>query len=106
MNEEIEPILIGDSADIEKDCVENFEYEENDYAIFHLESGYYATQGRCICEEQGLLSEGNIEGEDLECCSCGKTFSIVSGDSTDDSESPSLKVYDISEVDGKLYLNI
>ena len=36
MNEEIEPILIGDSADIEKDCVENFEYEENDYAIFHI----------------------------------------------------------------------
>ena len=106
MNEEIDPILIGDSADIDKDCVENFEYEENDYAIFHLESGYYATQGRCICEEQGLLSEGSIEGEDLECGSCGKTFSIVSGDSTDDSESPSLKVYDISEVDGKLYLNI
>ena len=30
MNEEIEPILIGDSADIDKDCVENFEYEENE----------------------------------------------------------------------------
>ena len=106
MNEEIEPILIGDSADIEKDCVENFEYEENDYAIFHLESGYYATQGRCICEEQGLLSEGSIEGEDLECGSCGKTFSIVSGDPISDDSLIPLKIYDVTEEEGNIYLNL
>ena len=106
MNEEIEPILIGESSDIDKDSVENFEHEEIDYAIFHLESGFYATQGHCNCEEQAFLSEGNIEGEELECGSCGKTFSIVSGYSIDDSESSPLKIYDITEEDGKLYLNI
>ena len=36
MIEEIEPILIGELKDIDKDSVENFEYEEIDYAIYHL----------------------------------------------------------------------
>ena len=54
MIEEIEPILIGELEDIEKESVENFEHEEIDYAIFHLESGFYATQGHCNCEEQAF----------------------------------------------------
>ena len=104
MIEEIEPILIGELEDIEKDSVENFEHEEIDYAIYHLASGFFATQGHCNCEEQAFLSEGNIEGEELECASCGKTFSIVSGDPISDFESGPLKIYDVIEEDGKLYL--
>ena len=66
MIEENEPILIGELKDIDKDSVENFEHEEIDYAIYHLESGFFATQGHCKCEEQGFLSEGTIDGEELE----------------------------------------
>ena len=106
MIEENEPILIGEQEDIDKDCVENFEHEEIDYAIYHLESGFFATQGHCNCEEQAFLSEGSIEGEELECASCGKTFSIVSGDPISDPEAEPLKIYDVAEEDGKLYLNL
>ena len=106
MIEENEPILIGEQEDIDKDCVENFEHEEIDYAIYHLESGFFATQGHCNCEEQALLSDGTIEGEELECASCGKTFSIVSGDPISDIEAGSLKIYDVTEENGKLYLNL
>ena len=104
MIEENEPILIGDLEDVDKDSVENFEHEEIDYAIYHLENGFFATQGHCNCEEQAFLSEGTIEGEELECASCGKTFSIVSGDSVSDLEADPLKIYDVTEEDGKLYL--
>ena len=69
MIEEIEPILIGELEDIEKDSVENFEHEEIDYAIYHLKIGFFATQGHCDCEEQAFFSEGTIEGEELECAS-------------------------------------
>ena len=106
MIEEIEPILIGELKDIDKDSVENFEYEEIDYAIYHLESGFYATQGHCHCGEQALLSEGTIEGEELECASCGNAYSIVSGDSISDPELPALKIYDVSEEEGSIYLNL
>ena len=106
MIEEIDHILIGELGDIDKDSVKNFEHEEIDYAIYHLESGFFATQGHCYCEEQALLSEGTIEGEDLECASCGKTFSIVSGDPISDLEAEPLKIYDVTEEDSKLYLNL
>ena len=99
MNEELEPILIGEVDDIEVGTVENFEHEEINYAIYRLESGFYATQGNCPCVERSLLSE-------VECPSCGNTFSIVSGDSTEDLDQMPLKIFDITEVDGSLYLNL
>ena len=106
MNIEVEPIHIGEIEDIDKGSVENFEHEEIDYAIFHLESGFFATQGHCNCEDQAFLSEASIEGEQLECASCGNTYSIVSGDSISDDELLSLKIYDVSEEDGSIYLNL
>ena len=105
MNEENEPILIGESGDLDKDSVENFEHDEINYAIYHLESGFFATQGHCYCEEQALLSEGTIEDEEIECASCGQTFSIVSGDPVNDPEAKQLRIYDVTEEDGSLFLN-
>ena len=106
MNKEREPILIGESQDIDKESVENFEHEEIDYAIYHLQSGFFATQGHCNCEEQAFLCEGTIEGEEIECASCGRSFSIVSGDAISDLEADSLRIYDVTEEDGRLYLNL
>ncbi len=102
----MEPIHIGEVEDIDKVCVENFEHEEIDYAIFHLESGFFATQGHCNCEEQAFLSEASIESEELECAGCGNTYSIVSGDPINDDELQSLRIYDVSEEDGSIYLNL
>ena len=47
-----------------------------------------------------------MEGEELECPSCGNTFSIVSGDPISDLEQDTLRVYDVTEEDGNLYLNL
>ncbi len=106
MNTEIEPIYIGQEDDIDIGSVENFEYEEIDYAIFRLESGFFATQGHCQCEDQTFLSESNVEGEELECPSCGNKYSIVSGDSLGDLELPSLRIFDIYDEDGEIYLSL
>ena len=106
MNMEIEPVHIGQQDDIDIGSVENFEHEEIDYAIFRLETGFFALQGHCYCEDQAFLSESNGEGEELECASCGSTFSIVSGDPISDLELPSLKMYDIIEEEGEIYLNL
>ena len=106
MNDEIDPIYIGDVEDIDKESVENFEHEEIDYAIFHLESGFFALQGHCNCEDQTFLSEGNVEGEEVECASCGNIYSIVSGDPINNEELFPLKVYDVIKEDDNIYLNL
>jgi hypothetical protein len=48
MNLEIEPVHVGEEEDIDVGSVENFEHEEIDYAIFRLESGFFATQGTLL----------------------------------------------------------
>ena len=106
MNQEVEPIYIGETEDIEKNGVENFEYEEIDYAIYHLESGFFATQGHCNCEDQSFISESNVEGEELECPSCSNVYSIVSGDPINNEELLPLKIYEVIEENGKIYLNL
>ena len=106
MNLEVEPIRIGEVDDIDQDSVENFEHEEIDYAIFHLKSGFFATQGHCNCQDQAFISEANVEGEELECASCSNIYSIVSGDSISNDELIPLKIYDVSEENGSIYLNL
>ena len=106
MNNEIEIVHIGELDDIDVGSVENFEHDEKDYAIFHLKDGFFATQGHCNCEEKAFLSEATVEGEGLECASCGNEYSIVSGDSISDPELPALKIYDVSEEHGSIYLNL
>ena len=106
MNLEVEPIHIGEVEDIDQDSVENFEHEEIDYAIFRLESGFFATQGHCNCQDQAFISEANVEGEELECASCSNIYSIVSGDSISNDELIPLKIYDVSEENGSIYLNL
>ena len=106
MNDEIDIVHIGDLDDIDVGSVENFEHDENDYAIFRLESGFFATQGHCNCEEKAFLSEATVEGEEMECTSCRNSYSIVSGDSISDPELLALKIYDVFEEDGSIYLNL
>ena len=55
MNDEIEPILIGEVNDIDVGSVENFEYEDSNYAIFRLDTGFFATQGNCTCTDKNAI---------------------------------------------------
>ena len=103
---EVQPIYIGEEEDVDQGSVENFEYEEIDYAIFNLESGFFATQGHCNCEEQAFISEGTVEGEEIECANCGNIYSIVSGDPINNDELLPLRIFDISNEDGDIYLNL
>ena len=106
MNIDIESVYIGQEEDIDVGSIENFEHEEIDYAIFRLDSGFFATQGHCHFENQAFLNESSVEGEELECASCGNRYSIVSGDPISYLELPSLKIYDILKEEGEIYLNL
>ena len=106
MNDEIDPIPIGDIEDIDSGTVENFEHEDIDYAIFHLENGFFATQGHCNCVDQSFICEGSVEEEEVECASCGNVYSIVSGDPINNDELIPLKIYEVIVEDKKIYLNL
>tara|TARA_Y100000588_G_C14042122_1_gene833341 strand:- start:483 stop:803 length:321 start_codon:yes stop_codon:yes gene_type:complete len=106
MNEQIEPIFIGQVDDIDIDSVENFEHEGIDYAIYRFSHGFFATQGFCPCDQNSIMSEGNLENEEIECPSCNKIYSIVSGDCVSNPELDRLKIFDVTIEKDNLYLNI
>ena len=106
MNDDLGLILIGQVEDIELECAEHFEYEGLDYSIFHLNSGFYATQAYCTCNQNGLLSEGNISNDEITCPICSESFSIVSGDPVGESDLTSIKTFEITVENNNLYLNI
>ena len=106
MNSEMDPVLVGDIDDIEVGTVEDFEHDDINFAIFKLESGFFSTQGNCNCEEKAPLSEAEIDGEEIECVSCGNIYSIVSGDCISQPELNGLRTFDIYEEDGSIYLNL
>tara|TARA_B100001123_G_C15275485_1_gene1011999 strand:+ start:619 stop:933 length:315 start_codon:yes stop_codon:yes gene_type:complete len=103
---ESEVILVGEIEDIEVGSVEHFEYEEIDYAIYHLNSGFFATQGNCVCDSSAFLFEGNINNDEIECPTCGNKFSIISGDPITNPDSSGIKIYDVTTENNELYLNI
>ena len=88
-------------------------YKDTQIAIFNFtrRGEWYATQNLCPHKQQMALSRGMIgsAGEECEpkvaCPFHKKTFSLKSGDclSGDDY---SIKVYPVSVIDGKVYLQI
>jgi hypothetical protein len=60
MIEEIEPLLIGELKDIDKDSAENFEYEETNYAIYHLESGIFTIAETLGCKDTAFQMINSI----------------------------------------------
>tara|TARA_B110000014_G_C19629410_1_gene332294 strand:+ start:139 stop:459 length:321 start_codon:yes stop_codon:yes gene_type:complete len=62
---ENEWILVGKVEQIEIDDLIRFDYQNKSYCIYHIEDGYFATDGICTHEavhlEDGLVMDGEIE---------------------------------------------
>ena len=55
-----------------------FDVDGEPIAIFHVDGHYYATQDVCTHEEASL-SEGELEGEVVECPMHGAQFNVRTG---------------------------
>ena len=54
MNREVDPILVGEIEDIEVGTVENFEYEDINFAIFRLDTGFFVHKVIVIVKKELL----------------------------------------------------
>lgn len=57
-----------------------FQLEDREVAVFHMEGEFYAVDGTCP-HQGGPLGEGFLYGEEISCPLHGWTFSIRSGKS-------------------------
>lgn len=72
-------------------------------ALFHLEDGYYALYDCCTHEEYEL-SEGSVEGDEVECCMHGARFSIKTGEALAAPAYEPVHVFPVRVVNGTVEL--
>ena len=74
-------------------------------AVYNLGGRYYATSDICT-HQQANLSEGYIDGENIECPLHQALFHIPTGKALSEPASADLKTYPVKEANGFIYIEV
>ncbi|MBK5221323.1 MAG: non-heme iron oxygenase ferredoxin subunit [Acidimicrobiia bacterium] len=99
---------VGALSDIEPGTARRVEVEGAPaIALVRLDDDVYAIGDRCTHQDVSL-SEGEIDPDDrtLECWKHGSTFSLVTGEPTALPATKPTPVYEVSIVDGDIYVEV
>ena len=58
--------FVCNTSDVDFEDQYRFDHNDRTYCIYHLEDGFYATDGLCTHEDIHLV-DGLIDGEEIEC---------------------------------------
>ena len=98
-------VEVGNIDQIEIDDLIRFDYQNKSYCIYHIEDGYYATDGICTHEavhlEDGLVMDGEIE-----CPMHQGIFKIKTGEAISPPACVDLKTYPVKVDNGKIFIKI
>jgi 3-phenylpropionate/trans-cinnamate dioxygenase ferredoxin subunit len=72
-------VRVGSTAEIPVGTGKYFDVEGEPVAVFHVDGNFYATSDVCTHEESSL-SDGEIEGEVVECALHGARFNVRTGE--------------------------
>jgi nitrite reductase/ring-hydroxylating ferredoxin subunit len=81
MGERLDCIDVCDVGDVSPDVPHKAQVGDTDVAVFEIEGRYYVTQDLCT-HGPGLLSEGYVEGDEVECPFHQGRFNIRTGEAT------------------------
>ena len=70
---------VGPASEFESNACRLVDLEDIRIAVFQSDGEYFAIEDRCSHEEFPL-SEGEIEGERIDCAKHGATFSLRNGE--------------------------
>jgi 3-phenylpropionate/trans-cinnamate dioxygenase ferredoxin subunit len=90
--------------DIDEEDLILWEHDGHVYAIYNTEKGFFATDGMCTHEEQGL-ADGLVIDCVIECPLHGGRFDICTGKALSAPVSVDLKTYDVKVQNGRIYVN-
>lgn len=74
-------------------------------AVYHVNGAFYATDDGCTHAEASL-SEGTIEGEDIECPFHGGSFNIITGEPVNPPCVVALRTYPVTVEDGVVFADL
>ena len=68
--------FVCNTSDVDFEDQYRFDHNDRTYCIYHLEDGFYATDGLCTHEDIHLV-DGLIDGEEIECPMHLGVFNII-----------------------------
>ncbi len=92
------------AADVKPDTPVRAEIDGEGYAVFVIDGAYYVTQDLCT-HGPGSLSEGFVEGCEVECPFHQGRFNIKTGEPTAPPCSEPVRVWTGQVVDGKVCID-
>ena len=93
--------FVCNTSDVDFEDQYRFDHNGQTYCIYHLEDGFYATDGLCTHEDVHLV-DGLIDGEEIECPMHLGVFNIKTGKVVMDPPCEDLKTYKIKVEDEKI----
>ena len=81
-------------GDIEQDDLIDVEIDGNSYAIYWIDGGYFATDGKCS-HECAPLVDGLVDGDVIECPKHNARFHIPTGKALRRPAKTDLQVYPV-----------
>ncbi len=97
--------FVCNTSDVDFEDQYRFDHNDRTYCIYHLEDGFYATDGLCTHEDVHLV-DGLIDGEEIECPMHLGVFNIKTGRVVMDPPCEDLKTYKIKVEDKKIFMEV
>jgi nitrite reductase/ring-hydroxylating ferredoxin subunit len=92
------------TTDIPPGCTARAELSGTAYAVFNLSGRFYVTQDQCT-HGPGSLSEGLVEGEEIECPFHAGRFHIPTGKPVAAPCTEPIRCWTAEIVDGTVYID-
>jgi len=98
-------IYVCEKDEIDLEDLRRFDQDDKTFCIYHLEDGFYATDGICT-HESVHLEEGLVMDGEIECPMHQGIFDIKTGRAKSPPACEDLKSYPVKVEENKIYINI
>lgn len=96
---------VCNTEDLEIDDVTGITVAGKVYAVYYLQSGYYATDGLCT-HEQAKLFDGYVDGDIIECPKHNARFEIKTGKAVKRPACTDLATYPAKSEEGAIFIGL
>lgn len=79
--------------------------DDKEIGIYRVNGRLHAIEDVCP-HEYALLTEGFVDGENVECCLHGATFNVCTGKCLKEPGGRDLATYHVREIDGSIELSV
>jgi nitrite reductase/ring-hydroxylating ferredoxin subunit len=104
MTEQTALVALCDTADVTDDLALRVELDGQDYAVYVYDGQYYVTQDLCS-HGPGFLSDGFVEGCEVECPFHQGRFNFITGEPSSAPCTDALKIWAVTVQDGKVWID-